>query len=201
MGSRMMHYAIGVRANERLRLPEEPFLLGSLAPDVHKYMGQSKSISHFARKDENGRIHADFRGFYAKYAPDEGKPFHLGYYYHLISDDLWLSRIYLDKIKPLPPERKQEAQAQYYRDFWRLNGKLIDHYSLRLSDLTVRPEAIDEINCRLLPELVKDVVRDFKMADLAKDEPLELLSFEEVVSILEESIQRCLEDGLTARVG
>lgn len=193
MGSRIMHYCISSLVNEKLRLQEDQFLLGGLAPDLNKYMNQPKMDSHFAKCNANGIFYTDYEAFYDKYLINQGSPFHIGYYFHLISDEIWLREIYFKKIKWLPPEEKKEAQQKYYRDFWRLNGKLIDHYSIELKQHFVEPVAIDEIDYRYLPALIRDLKRDFEFMNDAKDEPLEILSFEEVIRVLEESVRICLE--------
>ncbi|MCR2806914.1 hypothetical protein [Paenibacillus soyae] len=194
MGSRIMHYCITSKINARLKLDEAPFLLGGLAPDLNKYMNQQKSISHFAKYDANGVIYTDYNAFFDKYLINRQSPFHIGYYFHLISDEVWLRDIYFKKIKYLPTEEKKEAQQKYYRDFWRLNGKLIDHYSIALKQFLVEPVDIDEVDYSYLPELIHDLSRDFERMNEAKEEQLELLDFDEVIQVLEKSIQTCLED-------
>lgn len=121
------------------------------------------------------------------------KPFYLGYFYHLISDVLWVEEIYNKKIKWLPQPDKKEAQLKYYRDFWRLNGKLIDHYSVEYRPVKVTPIEVEEIDYRYLPELIKDLEVDFEMKDEAKEQELEILEFEEVVEIMDRTVRDCLD--------
>jgi hypothetical protein len=192
MGSRVMHYCISTILKHELQIHDDQFLLGSLAPDVHKSNSEPKKTSHFMRKDEGGIGYIDYHCFYDKYLSSSPTPFHLGYYFHLISDDVWLRDIYYKKIKWLPREKKTEAKEKYYRDFWRLNGKLIDYYSLELVPLNERPVEMDEIDYTLLPEIINDLKSDFNMADSAKDEMLEILEFTEVIQTIERTIIACL---------
>ncbi|WP_199621327.1 hypothetical protein [Paenibacillus alkalitolerans] len=147
-----MHYCISLLINEQLQLREDQFILGGLAPDVHKYMGESKALSHFAKQGPDGNIYSDYASFFNKYL------------------------------------------QKYYRDFWRLNGKLIDYFSLQLKELIIEPVEIDEINYRFLPELVKELYRDFELMNDAKEESLEILEFDEVLQALDKSFKTCLAE-------
>ncbi|MFC7680769.1 hypothetical protein [Paenibacillus sp. GCM10028914] len=192
MGSRIMHYCISAGLARELMINDDQFFLGSIAPDVHKNMNTPKSISHFMKEDNDGKFFADYLEFNHKYLRYMKDPFYLGYFYHLISDVIWVEEIYYKKIKWLPQPEKKEAQLKYYRDFWRLNGKLIDYYSLAYRPIDVKPIEIEEIDYRYLPELIKDLEVDFLMKDEAKAEELEILEFEEVIDVLEKTVRECV---------
>jgi hypothetical protein len=197
-----MHYCISMVLNHKLQINNDQFILGGLAPDVHKNMNEPKGKSHFLKRDAAGISHVEHHIFFDKYLARNRTPFHLGYYFHLISDEVWLREIYFKKIKWLPQGIKQEAQNKYYRDFRRLNGKLIDYYSLELVPLKEQPIEIDEINYALLPELVRGLENDFKMADSVKGEPLEILELEEIIQTIEKSVLSCVsrfEEGINFR--
>ncbi|OIB03008.1 hypothetical protein AK95_33270 [Paenibacillus sp. LC231] len=192
MGSRIMHYCITARLAKELKIDDNQFFLGGIAPDVNKNMKTPKTISHFVRTNNEEQIFADYLGFHEKYLRYMREPFYLGYFYHLISDVIWVEEIYYKKIKWLPQPDKKEAQLKYYRDFWRLNGKLIDYYSIEYRPLEVKSIEIEEIDYRYLPELVKDLENDFAMKDEAKEQELEILEFEEVIDILERTVKECV---------
>lgn len=192
MGSRVMHYCIQSMLSERLDINDPQFLLGGIAPDANKPLGVPKSESHFLRTDEGGIVSSDYEAFKHKYMSEHRHPFYLGYYFHLISDWVWGEDIYDPKIKRLPQPDKKRAQESYYRDFWRLNGKLIDHYGLALQPMVAQPVVIDEIDYRMLPALMDDLAADFERKDEAKEQQLELLTFEEVIAALEKSVDVCL---------
>lgn len=193
MGSRMMHYCISTRVCERLGGGQDgPFTLGNLAPDVHKYMNEPKEASHFIRQDETGRKYCDLEGFYTKYLAGQRSSFHLGYYCHLLSDNIWLEEIYNQKIKWLEQPLKVEAQQKYYRDFRRLNTLLADYYRLEAPVVEVAPVSFDEVDYRFLPQLLQDLGKDFTRDRHAELGPLELLEWDEIVSCLEKSVDRCV---------
>lgn len=192
MGSRIMHYCITARLAKEFKIDDNQFFLGGIAPDVNKNMKTPKTISHFVRTNDEGQIFADYLGFREKYLRYMREPFYLGYFFHLISDVIWVEEIYYKKIKWLPQPDKKEAQLKYYRDFWRLNGKLIDYYSIEYRPMEAKSIEIEEIDYRYLPELVKDLENDFAMKDEAKEQELEILEFEEVIEILERTVRECV---------
>ena len=193
MGSRIMHYYIATKLLENLDMEHNGFVLGNLAPDVYSSSTELKNRSHFMKPDRNDVIYIDYDLFHETYLRLNPSPFHLGYYFHLITDDIWLNEIYYKEIRWLPPGVKREAKKAYYRDFRRLNKKLIEKYSMDLVPIDVQYEAdIAEIDSSLLPNLLSDLRNDFRLADSNPDEPLEVLVFEEVLQVLDMTVERCI---------
>lgn len=194
MGSRVMHYCITSLLSQSLNQTDDSFLLGGLAPDVHRYMGQSQYyLTHFAMKDELGNTITDRNTYLTKYLSDELSPFHLGYYFHLISDEIWKEDIYYKKIKCLHQKDRKAALEKNYRDFWRLNGKIIDHHSLQLRELEPASVNMHEIDSKYFPELIKALHRDFELKDEASSEGLEFLDFGDVLRVIDKSARVCLD--------
>jgi hypothetical protein len=196
MGSRIMHYCIASMVNKSLRIQDTAFYLGSLAPDVHAYMGTSQyHATHFSLRSKQGETYTDYGVFISKYLTGRPSPFHLGYYFHLIADEYWRKEFYYKKVKCLSPKEQQEALQKNYRDFWRLNGRIIDHHSLKLHDLNPggAGDLMDEMDHRHLPKLIQALRRDFEQKDAAKDEELEFWHFAEVLDFLDQSARACLE--------
>lgn len=191
IGSRVMHYAICTLLEKELGIHDDAFLVGGLAPDAHQSKGEAKRVSHFMRMDEQGIAYIGHQAFYRKYLAGEQKPYHLGYYVHLVADHVWLSDVYFKRVKWLPPEIKPEAKKQYYRDFRRLNGKLIDHYSLELGKLQAAGAEVEEIDASLLPQLIRDLEGDFHHAPSVKEEALEILELDEVIRTIGKTAEVC----------
>jgi hypothetical protein len=195
MGSRIMHYCISSLLDKELEiLDKNLFFLGGIAPDVNKNMGVPKARSHFFKQLNNGLISVDYVTFYKKYLTHKKSDFHLGYYFHLISDQIWIDDIYYKLIKWLPIDEKNEAQKKYYRDFWRLNGKLIDYYNLPRKEFSIEPVLIEEIDNAYLPDLINELNNDFDQMNHAKHEDLEVLKFDVVTGVLEKSVETCLKE-------
>ena len=194
MGSRVMHYCITALLNKSLNFTSDAFFLGGLAPDLHSYMGESKYyLTHFALKDDQGNTITDYDRYRRKYLVNAPSPFYLGYFFHLIFDEIWKKEIYYKKIKGLRTEDRKVALEKNYRDFWRLNGKIINYHSLQLRKLEPMAIQMDEIDCRYFPALINELYRDFELKDKASGEALELLDFDEVVNVMDISVQACLE--------
>ena len=54
MASSVIHMAVSNEINKKLNRNNEKLLIGSIAPDISKYLGESKLITHFLdSKDSN----------------------------------------------------------------------------------------------------------------------------------------------------
>jgi hypothetical protein len=83
-----MHLIIANSVAEQLSISDKAsFLLGGIAPDAVL----PKDLSHFYAGDHSDYSrYIDAEGFLTKYANYKQAPYILGYYSHLIADDLWL---------------------------------------------------------------------------------------------------------------
>lgn len=164
MASAIMHLCIAKKVNEKLRLNEKEFYLGSIAPDVSKQIGGSRVLSHFMI-DQNSLPDLNF--FLRKYRNDLQKTFTLGYFLHLYADYIWsdqyLNYIYKNSILKLKDQTQisvdlEEFKRLLYSDYTTLNQQLIDYYLLDLSlfyeEVPIPQTEIDEIALNKLPVLV-----------------------------------------------
>ncbi|MEW4369632.1 hypothetical protein [Paenibacillus kandeliae] len=196
MGSRMMHYCIAALIESRLGWHDRQFMLGNLAPDVVEYAvnDRSKRRSHFIRLDSTGEGFFDLERFAATYLREQRSLFHIGYYFHLLTDDLWIKKIYAPYISKLPPEDRQEAKEKYERDLCRLDSQLPAYYGIVYTPLNDEVLAMPEADLKLLPLLVSDLEHKWIDTDdtSAPLESLELLQWDKVTAVLEETVQACL---------
>ncbi|GAA0462237.1 hypothetical protein GCM10008935_17200 [Alkalibacillus silvisoli] len=86
MGSRIMHLIIANRILKEIQVKDSTsFLLGGIAPDAVS----PKDDSHFYIGDQSAFTRAiDYEGFLTKYHALSDYNYILGYYTHLIADDL-----------------------------------------------------------------------------------------------------------------
>jgi hypothetical protein len=156
MASAIIHLCIAKKINETLKVNEKPFILGSIAPDLSKQVGESKKNSHFLTTKKNDV--PNIKEFLNKYESSLNNPFNLGYFVHLYTDKLWFdeflrSRSFENCIKLLdgstPMLTEEEIRRLIYNDYTNLNISLIDEYELNLSlfyeDLIIPNTTIDEI--------------------------------------------------------
>lgn len=197
MGSRMMHYCIASLISHKIEIiNKDEFILGGIAPDVHYYMNVTKDITHFVDRDENGKGQVNFLRFYEKYKDSIMKPFYLGYLCHLISDHIWSRDTYFKIVEFLSMEERKEKLQISYRDFWRLNGRIISKYNLGLMEYTPPIDLeIDEINIDSLPDLFDWMRKDFSYEKELADQPLELFRNDDsqIVEYIDKSVEQSLQ--------
>jgi len=138
MASSMIHIAVASELNKRIKADESKLLIGTIAPDISKLIGESKQKSHFLT--ENNDI-PNLEMFLEKYKEHLNDSFVLGYYIHLFTDYLWF-KYFIPKIYDKDLITKldgtivrcvdQMAQLYIYNDYTNLNIKLIDEYNLNL---------------------------------------------------------------------
>ncbi|MGO4730540.1 zinc dependent phospholipase C family protein [Paenibacillus sp. 2KB_22] len=190
MGSRIMHLVIANRIADSLSIKDKtPFLLGSIAPDAVS----SKDSSHFfAGEVQDFSRNVDYKGFIHKYRSQAEDLYVLGYFTHLIADDIWLKGFNLPWLK-----NRMDADAElyklYHNDFRILNGKLLEHYGytdeLRrsLNYIPTLPE-LDEVKSKDVEKFVPYVLGDMEYDNAILDENLNVFTFNQIVGYLETSV-------------
>lgn len=195
MGSRIMHYCIASLLADKLKPePRSDFLLGGIAPDIHGLMGVPKGKTHFKDVDETGKNRINLDRFLRTYETRLAEPFYLGYFCHLISDQVWLD-FYLEKVAYSSRGQWQADLEKSYRDFQRLNGRIIKQYGLTNEPLTIPAFEIDGYAKNHLPTLIAELEADFQHDITLSREPLEVYADDdsEIIQYIEQSVSRCLE--------
>jgi len=111
MASWLTHLRVAERIKQRISEIEfQYFLLGSIAPDSGIPWDErsisynpSKEATHYKKKKADGSVEIDEALFFEKYLmpekimtrSDGTRSFLWGYYFHLITDKLWLEQIFL----------------------------------------------------------------------------------------------------------
>ncbi|MHC9533434.1 hypothetical protein ACVPPR_08510 [Dellaglioa sp. L3N] len=160
MGSRMMHYAIANHISNQTNLGLD-FLIGSIAPDVNKNSKTPKELTHFMKIRADGE-HDMFPDIFLSEYGKELSPFKLGYYLHLISDEIWLKTIYKRVILENKTDTKDQALKKFYLDFHFFNRKLIEKYQLKpIGNVPSIVTGVTEIVDADIPEIINDLNSDF----------------------------------------
>lgn len=145
---------IAKKINQKLKLPNDDLLLGSIVPDALKVSTLSaeedgsnpqlikyKQISHFLADSLTNPNIPDLEKFLSEYKDKLTNPFIMGYYIHLYTDKLWFEDFiprYMspDQVKLLTGEiidvTPQARIKLIYNDYDYFNKYLIRKYQLDL---------------------------------------------------------------------
>lgn len=165
MASAVIHLCIAKEINKTLQMDEKLLFLGSIAPDLSKQIGQSKTKSHFLTSKE-----LDIPNTYEfldKYKDTLNNPFNMGYFIHLYTDKIWFgefmrTKYYENCIKLIDGNvvnvSEEEKIMIIYNDYTNLNTYLLDQHNLDLSlfyeEFKIPKTNINEIDINKLNVLI-----------------------------------------------
>jgi len=201
MGSRIMHLIIANKIANSLSIEDRtPFLIGSVAPDAVT----SKDESHFFKGEVRDYTrYIDYHGFLDKYCAHAESLYILGYFTHLIADDIWLKGFNLPWLRNRM-EADKELYHEYHNDFRLLNGKLLEYYDVRdnlREKLRYFPAIIDlqEVSSKEVQAFIPYVLGDMAYEkDVVMNEKLNVFTFTQIVGYIETSVEIGLLNCLNA---
>jgi hypothetical protein len=193
MGSRIMHLIIGNKIAECLSIEDRtPFLFGSIAPDA-VFSFEEKNTSHFFKGEvQDYSRSVDYKGFLHKYSPQVENHYILGYYAHLIADDIWLRGFNLSWLKNRM-DADEGLYKLYHNDFRLLNGKLLEYYGFTdelRKILNHFPSILDleEVKSKDVEKFVPYVLGDMDYDKEVLNEKLNVFTFNQIVGYIETSV-------------
>lgn len=141
MASVIIHLCVAKRISEKFNIfNEKDFLLGSIAPDLNKFIGDSRSVSHFLTTNKPDV--PNIQEFLNKYRDDLHNAYSLGYFVHLYTDKIWFNEFvptfkFENTIKlkdnTIININAKEISNLIYSDYSSFNIKLLDEENLDLS--------------------------------------------------------------------
>jgi len=190
MGSRLMHLIIGevVASSTHVIKNKGEFLLGAIAPDA-AFSLERKNITHYFEGDiDKGTRQINYHKFIENYLSDIKDDYSLGYLTHLVSDNVWMDRIYhkhgFKQKQDLDPNFLQKS----YSDFRKMNTKLLCHYHMEnLKNglkIVAFPREIEDITPDDLQQLIEEMNGDFDILELDKYSELEVYHFDEIIEYI-----------------
>lgn len=201
MASAIIHLAIAKELQKDLKISnEKDYLLGSIAPDISKQIGQNRDISHFITNTEEPNLSI----FKHKYPNFKENSFTLGYYIHLYTDLLWninfINKIIKgNEIKLLDgtiiTTTIDEVEKMLYSDYTNINIKIIEDYNLDLS-LFYEEFSIPKTILNEIPTEKLDILID-KMGIIienSKESKPYTFDIEKINIFINESIQTIKEE-------
>ncbi|WP_217559381.1 zinc dependent phospholipase C family protein [Paenibacillus sp. GbtcB18] len=190
MGSRIMHLIIGYKIAKSLSIEDRTlFLLGSIAPDAVS----TKDESHFfIGKHQDYSRSVDYEGFLHKYSSQADCHYILGYYTHLIADEIWMKGFYLPWLRNRM-EANVELHSLYHNDFRLLNGQLLEYYGFKdeLKNIRYLPAIFDlqEVTSKDVEKLIPYVLSDMEYDKEIMDEKLNVFTFSQIIGYIETSVE------------
>lgn len=186
------HYLFSIA--EALSIKDKTtFLLGGIAPDAVS----PKDLSHFfigEVQDYSRRI--DYKGFLDKYRSQAENHYVLGYFTHLIADDIWLRGFNLSWLRNRM-EADEGLYKLYHNDFRLLNGKLLEYYDFTADfkkTLRHSPAIIDldEVKSIEVEEFIPYVLGDLAYEKDVINEKLNVFTFDQIIGYIETSVDKGL---------
>ncbi len=168
MASRIMHLCLAEELEKVIEIENRNnFRIGHILPDAVITADKKQVNTHFIRNfEEKGRYYKifDYYGFYDRFKAFLHDEIFLGYYFHLIEDNIFRRILYTD-LKMMNRRGDSDFLKELYSDYGILNGVLIEKYCLK-NDLD--PPKIFT-NCKIneiynfeLTDFLKDMERDFR---------------------------------------
>lgn len=200
MASAIIHLCIAKEVNRYLGMDEYQILLGSIAPDISKQIGETKEISHFLDHSNEDDI-PNINNFLTKYKNDLQDPFTMGYFIHLLTDKYWF-RDYIYKFIDRYATSQSKKKLTYtaikdviYNDYTNINIDLIDRYTLPLdifyTDFRRPNSKINEIPLDKLPILIEKMGL---IIEESKEEKTFMFDTREINSFIEETTKYIIKD-------
>ena len=176
MASSVIHICIANEINKVLKRDDRKLLIGTIAPDISKLIGESKYYSHFLDDIDNNIPNLEkFLNKYKYYLDDD---FVLGYYIHLYTDYLWFKYFikkvvesnYIKELDGTLVKYTEKSFLYYvYNDYSNLNTQLINKYNFPLKifyeEIPDIKDIIDEIpmnKINLIVDKVGVLIEDAK---------------------------------------
>lgn len=191
MGSRVMHLIIADQVTKNYPINnKQAFLLGGIAPDAVS----PKELSHFFAGDlEKYTRRIAYENFPKKY--DLNSDYLLGYYSHLIADDLWHQGFYMPWLKNRM-EVDKSIFEKYHRDFFLLNGKLANYYDFPHDILdgceSIAIPNLEEVKASNVTEFIPYVKGDLDYNQSSLEEELQVFTLEQMIGYVETSVDKSI---------
>lgn len=140
MASSVIHMAVANEVNKVLKRNNDELLIGCIAPDISKHLGETKKMSHF--EDDDGTSIPNMERFLDKYQSHLDNDFVMGYYIHLYTDYFWFKEFipsvfdndFITKLDGTKVKCNGNMLSLYiYNDYSNLNTRLLDEYDMDLS--------------------------------------------------------------------
>ncbi len=200
MASTVIHMAIAKLVNKKLKRNENRLLIGAIAPDISKCIGDTKVKSHFL-DNEIDNI-PNINKFLDKYKDNLNDDFVMGYYIHLYTDYLWF-KYYLPSLENNNVVTKLDGKKvklngnmlslYIYNDYTNLNIELLTKYNIDLeflynNELINISNKIEEIPIDKLNILFDETIKIISKSKLNKSYLFDIKSIDKFIKMATKEI-------------
>ena len=205
MASSVIHICVANEINKTIKRDSRKLLIGTIAPDISKLLGESKFYSHFLDSPNNNI--PNLNKFLDKYGNYLEEDFVLGYYIHLYTDYLWFKYFipnviksnYIKELDGTLVKYTEKSFTNYvYNDYSNMNIQLINKYNFPMKifyeEVPFIPSIISEIPMNRLDLIVN---KTGILIEGAKNGKKYLFEMEDIFSFInttKEIILKELED-------
>ena len=200
MASAIIHICIAKEINKYLKMNEDELILGSIAPDISKQIGQTKEISHFLDPSNEDDI-PNIDRFLAKYKKDLSSPFTMGYFIHLLTDKYWFRDYVYQYVERYTKNKHKKGltvtalRDLMYNDYTNINQDLIDAYNISL-DIFYKEFKVPNTKIKEIPVDKLDILLD-KMGliiEESKQEKSFLFDTKDIIVFINNSVKYIIKD-------
>ena len=197
MASRMIHYTIAKLVADKIELKSRNhFLVGSLAPDMISVEidRTAKRKAHFREEVEKlGLKGYNWLTFYNKYLKENiDDEFALGYFIHLICDNIWLTDIQTKYIYSLDKETEKENVIKGYEDMRKCNYHIAKNFRIYYDIKPLDKFTIDEADISYQVSLLDYLKQDF--LPYGDNFNLEVHNWSEIMDYIGKCTEICLKE-------
>lgn len=204
MASALIHMVVANEVNKKLNKDNDQMLIGSIAPDISKQIGENKVRSHFL--DSEGDL-PNIDKFLNKYKNNLDDSFVMGYFIHLYTDYLWFKyfipeicdKNVITKLDGTKVKCTENMIIQYiYNDYSNLNSRLLDEYDMDLhifyENIPKFQNIIEEIPMDKIQIIIDKVSIIIQNSKERKDFVFDLESVKNFISLCVELINAKIEE-------
>lgn len=205
MASAVIHMCVANEINKKLKRDSSRLLIGTIAPDISKHVGENKKKSHFL--DEVQSDIPNLQKFLNKYKNNLNDDFVLGYYIHLYTDYLWFKYFVTELLKDNVIQKLDGSKIKchgemlwkyIYNDYTNLNEQLLDEYDLDCkifyNEIPELKKIIDEIPMDKIELIVNKASIILANSKVKKDMVFNLDNVKKFISTSTELILANLEE-------
>ncbi len=189
MASAVIHLCVATLVSQKTNKRSLELLIGSIAPDIAKYIGENKMKTHF--QDYNNDL-PNLKLFLDKYSNYMNDDFVLGYYIHLYTDYLWYKYFMNKYLNNNYKLSKKEFVYYLYNDYTNLNVELIENYNITLdifyNEIPLINNIIEEIPMNKINIIIDEMGKIIKNSKKNKTNFLKLKEVELFIDLAKEAI-------------